>query len=258
MIVSYLKHLLRAGNAHSVHSPFVFDLYTKGICSKTQSDPFIKQIERLRQILRKDDTEIDVLDLGAGSRTNNSNRRKISTIARNAEKPARFGQLFFRLTQYFQPANILELGTSLGITTAYFSAAAPESRIITFEGCPETNRIAGENFQKLGIQNIERVVGNIDQTLPDLLGQNIEVFDMVFFDANHRLEPTVRYFELLKPHAGTTSVFIFDDIYWSSEMKQAWEYIRNQPDVTVTIDLFWVGLVFFRKEQLKENFVLRF
>ncbi len=258
MIRSYIKHYLRAGNAHAIHSPFVYDLYTQAICPKKCPKGEFQPIETLRKRLLNNKDEIEILDLGAGSRRNKSNRRKISEIARNAEKPARFGELFFRLTRYFQPHTVLELGTSLGLTTAYFAKAAPDSAVITMEGCPETARLAAKNLAELGINSVEIVVGNIDETLPDLLHTQQKTMDLVFFDANHRLEPTLRYFEEVLPYASDSTVFIMDDIYWSREMTQAWEQIKAHPQVGLTVDLFWVGLVFFRKEQAKENFMLRF
>ena len=258
MILPYIKHQLRAGNAHSIHSPFVYDLYTKAIRPVARDKSAFHTIEAVRKQLLKNTDEIEILDMGAGSRRNKSNRRKVSEIARNAEKPARFGELFYRLTHYFKPRTVLELGTSLGLTTAYFAKAAPDAQVITMEGCPETARIASENFKELGVSTIEIVVGNIDQTLPRWLREQQKSIDVVFFDANHRLEPTLRYFEEALPFADDSSVFIFDDIYWSKEMTQAWEQIKAHPQVRVTVDLFWVGLVFFRKEQARENFLLRF
>ncbi len=258
MILQYLKHLLRAGNAHSIHSPFVYELYNQAVKAKGRNNSDFQEIEPLRKKLLKRTDEITILDLGAGSRRNNSNRRKISEIARNAEKPARFGQFFYRLSQYLQPKTILELGTSLGITTAYFAKALPESEIFTMEGCPETARLAKGNFRDLGLENTSVIVGNIDHTLPDFLKKRNQKIGLAFFDANHRYEPTLRYFNDTLPFADEKSVFIFDDIYWSKEMTAAWEEIKAHPEVTVTVDLFWVGLVFFRREQVKEDFILRF
>lgn len=258
LILSYIRHYLRAGNAHAIHSPFVYDLYTRAICPKEREREEFQSIEAVRKGLLKNTDEIEILDLGAGSRRNKSSRRRISEIARNAEKPARFGELFYRLTRYFQPQTVLELGTSLGLTTAYFAKAAPDSAVITMEGCPETARQAAQNFETLGIESVEVVVGNIDNRLPEWLRAHQKTVDLVFFDANHRLEPTLRYFREVLPYADESSVFIFDDIYWSEEMTQAWEQIKAHPQVRVTVDLFWIGLVFFRKEQAKENFVLRF
>ncbi len=153
---------------------------------------------------------------------------------------------------------MIELGTSLGLTTAYFAKAAPDAQIISLEGCPETMRLAEENFSQLGISNVKTVLGNIDLTFPEFLREQNQKLDLVFFDANHRLEPTVRYFHDALPYHDDDTVFVFDDIYWSEEMTAAWEAIKAHPDVTVTVDLFWIGLVFFRKTQAKENFVLRF
>lgn len=258
MIAAYIKYLLRAGNEHSIHSPFLFDLYTKIIISKKDQNPDYAALKTLRKELLQSNQQIEILDLGAGSRINKSNIRTIKTIAKNAEKPEKFGRLFNRLIRRFQPQTILELGTSLGLTTLYMSRAKPDSHIISFEGCPETAKIARQNFDKSGADNIEIIVGNIDETLPNELKKLSKGLDYAYFDANHRYEPTVRYFETCLPYATNDSLFIFDDIYWSPEMTKAWEYIKAHPQVTLTVDLFWIGLVFFRKEQVKENFTLRF
>lgn len=258
MITSYFKYLLRSRNEHSIHSPFLFELYTKVIKDKEEKHADYPYLKSLRKELLSSSEEIEILDLGAGSRINKSNLRKVKTIAKNAEKPEKFGKLFHRLIRHFQPESILELGTSLGLTTLFMAEAKPDSKIFSFEGCPETAKIAKRNFNKSEVKNIEVILGNIDETLPEKLKTLENGLDYAYFDANHRYEPTVRYFEQCLPYAKNDSLFIFDDIYWSDEMTQAWEHIKAHPQVTLTVDLFWIGLVFFRKEQVKENFVLRF
>lgn len=258
MIAAYLKYLFRSGNEHAIHSPFLFELYTNVISRKRESHPDYDDLKDLRKELLSSNEEIEILDLGAGSRVNKSNRRKVKTIARNAEKPARFGKLFHRLVRRFAPSTIVELGTSLGLTTLYLSRSGKNARVITFEGCPETARVARRNFTQCHAENIEVILGNIDQTLPEKLMSLTTGIDFLYVDANHRYEPTVRYFEQCLPFANNESVFIFDDIYWSEEMTRAWGYIKAHPRVSITVDLFWIGLVFFRKEQAKENFTLRF
>lgn len=236
----------------------MYDLYTQ-IIKKDDKHSDYEDLKILRRQLIRSDRSIEVLDYGAGSRVNKSNQRRISDIAKNAEKPERFGKLFHRLARHFQPATILELGTSLGVTTLYFAKAQPNAKIVTMEGCPNTVAIARENFSLAYATNIEIVTGNIDETLPNRLSQaDMGSLDMVYFDANHRYEPTLRYFENCLPYIHENSLFIFDDIYWSEEMTRAWEKIKSHPSVHVTIDLFWIGLVFFRKGQRKEDFVLRF
>lgn len=251
----YLSFLIKSGNEHSIHSPFVFDLYTKSIKSKKQFYIFAA-IEKLRKELYLSKQEIIVSDFGAGSKVHNSNKRTIAGIAKTAEKSPRFAQLIFCLIEYLKPKVIIDLGTSLGLTTIYEGLANKEANVYTFEGCPETSRIARENFKKLKVQNIELIEGNIDLTLENQLKQ-LSKIDFVFFDANHRYEPTIRYFNLCLTKTHEDTCFVFDDIHWSDEMDKAWQEIIKDDRVTVSIDLFYLGIVFFRKKQPKEHFILR-
>jgi predicted O-methyltransferase YrrM len=257
LIRAYLKFLLKAGDAHSLHSPFVFDLYSTLIRRDNPDEPQFVPIRALQQQLLKDTAKIQITDFGAGSRINASRERAIRDIAKNSQKPARFGRLMYRLIQRFQSQTIVDLGTSLGITTLYEAVAAPVAQILTFEGCPQTAAVAQRNFQQLNQSSIEIITGNIDTTLPERL-KTVSAIDFAFFDANHRFEPTVRYFETCLAKAHNDSCFIFDDIHWSDEMEQAWETIKAHPAVTISIDLFYVGLVFFRSQQPKQDFVLKF
>ena len=200
---------------------------------------------------------LNCTDLGAGSYLQNTRSKSISEIVHAAAKPEKYAQLLFRFVNYFQPATILELGTSLGISAAYMAAANSKSKLITIEGCKDIAAVAKENFIKLELHNIEQVVGNFDDCLPEVLNK-IDQLDFAFFDGNHRKLPTINYFEQCLEKAVEGSVFIFDDIYWSDEMKVAWQEIKKNEKVTVTIDLFYFGIVLFRKKQVKEHFVIRF
>ena len=259
MLLAYLQYLSCARDEHSLHSPFLFSLYTQVIRAKTGSKALFAPIQALRKELRKSRQVITIADYGAGSKVNASRKRTIGDIARNSQKPARFGRLLFRLIRRFAVKNIVDLGTSLGMTTAYLAEATKPNggHVTTFEGCPETAIIARQNFERLGIPNVTVVVGNLDETLAPTIS-NLSPIDFVFFDANHRYDPTVRYFETCLTNIHNDTVFVFDDIHWSAEMEQAWAYIKAHTSVTITVDLFWVGLVFFRQEQLKQDFVLRF
>ena len=255
-ILSYLRFWLRSGNAHGLHSPFVFGLYTS-VVRHTGTFGAYAPIEARRQQLLNSPASISVTDFGAGSHTGAGRQRRLADIARTAAKPPHLAQLLFRLVNYFRPSTILELGTSLGLTTAYLAAADSHHRVVTFEGCPNVAATARETFAALQLSNVAIVEGNIDHTLvPALLALNAPV-DFAFFDGNHRYEPTLRYFELCLAHRTDKSVFVFDDIHWSAEMEQAWEVIKVHPEVTLTVDLFYIGLVFFRKNQPKQHFSLR-
>lgn len=255
-LLAYLRFWLRSGNAHGLHSPFVFGLYTSAVRHPGTYGAY-GAIEAHRQQLLGSPVSISVTDLGAGSHTGAGQQRRVADIARTAAKPAHLAQLLFRLVNYFRPATVLELGTSLGLTTAYLAAADSRHPVTTFEGCPNVAAVARETFAALSISNVRIVEGNIDDTLAPALAALPAPVDFVFFDGNHRYEPTLRYFELCRAHRTDESVFVFDDIHWSEEMERAWEAIKIHPDVTVTVDLFYIGLVFFRKNQPKQHFSLR-
>lgn len=250
------RYFLTAQNEHGLHSPFVFDLYLNTI-KKDVLQPNFAPIETLRtQLLQSRDT-LKIIDLGAGSKVNASPVREVRDIAQNSKKSARLGRLFHRLIQHFGYRTIFDLGTSLGLTTLYLASAKREATVYTFEGCPETAKLAQRNFERFeGLAPIQVIVGNLDETLTAQAAA-VPAIDFAFFDANHRFEPTVRYFETCLTKAQENSLFVFDDIHWSPEMEAAWLYITQHPSVSVTIDLFSVGLVFFRKKQPKQNFVLR-
>jgi predicted O-methyltransferase YrrM len=255
LISQYFNYLLKARDKHSVHSPFVFDFYTKIIKDKTLFPDFEK-IEILRKELKNNFEKIEINDFGAGSEVDNSNDRTIASISKYSEKNPSLAQLIFRIIKNQKPGTILDLGTSLGITTLYQAKANPLGKVYTFEGCPNTAAIAEKNFKKLSVSNIELIIGNIDDTLPELL-QQLSTVDFAFFDANHRYEPTINYFRQCLQKATEDSIFIFDDIYWSPGMKKAWEEIKKHPSVGISIDLFFIGILFFRKKQPVQHFTLK-
>ncbi len=252
----YLQYLLKARTRHGTHSPFVYNLLEE-VVYDTRHYYVFDEIESLRKKLLRDGRIINVKDFGAGSKVNPSPKRKLKDIARNSAKAEKYGELMFRLIQKFKPETLLELGTSLGISALYQAAAAPKSKLITMEGCPETAAVAKENFDELELNNVEIIVGNFDETLSTTLNK-ITKLDYAFFDGNHRKNPTLAYFRQCLTKTNNDSVFIFDDIHWSDEMEEAWEEIKAHSSVTVTIDLFFIGLVFFRKEQEKQDFVIRY
>ena len=254
-VSDYLLHRLRAKNRHGVHSPFVYRLVDEVIYNFAPQKVY-PETEALRQQLIIDNRVITVTDLGAGSLLNNNKKKKIADIARNALKPPKLAQLLYRLAADAQPRNIIELGTCLGITTVYLQKAAPGAKVFTLEGCPQTAAIASETFARAGINDTTLLTGNFDDTLPDVIGA-LNQLDFVFVDGNHQKGATLKYFKWCLPKVHEDTLLIFDDIYWSEGMKEAWKEIKAHPDVTVTVDLFWIGLVYFKPGQAKEDFLIR-
>jgi predicted O-methyltransferase YrrM len=254
--IDYFSHLLVSKTRHGVHSPFAYHLIDEVIYDYSPIN-YEAEIETLRSSLKKDDRMIKVTDLGAGSLLNKQSEKSIGDIAKNALKPVRIAKLIARLAAFSKPETIIELGTCLGVTTSYLAKASPSSQIISVEGCPETAKVAKENFHKLGLSAIELKVGDFDVLLPQILAEQSKI-DFLFIDGNHRKEATLNYFYACLPNVHEGTLLIFDDIYWSEGMKEAWKEIVNHAHVKVTVDLFYIGLVFFKKDQEKENFKVRF
>lgn len=251
----YIKYLRNATDEHGIHSPFVFDFYNHIINSDFEEQDF-REIEVLRQKLLRNRTTIEVTDYGAGSMRLKSNNRKVAEIAKYSAKPPKFAGMLYRIARKFRPDVMLELGTSLGISGAHLAMGNPYGRLITIEGCPNIGAIAQSNFNELAIKNIELKIGNFDEVLPGIL-ENSPKLDLIFIDGNHNYEATHRYFEMFKPKLHEGSIVIFDDIHWSEGMKKAWEEIISQPGITVSIDLYFIGIVFFNKDLSKQNFILK-
>lgn len=253
----FLKYYFTAGNRHDVHSPFVFTMVEEVLRDKSQPADYAA-VEQLRQDLLKSNEILQVTDLGAGSLTNAGNERAVKDITKNAAKPPKFGQLFYRLIKKYQPEYLLELGTSMGLSTSYMAKAAPDAKVYTIEGCPNIAAKAGKNFASLGIKNITQRVGNFDHVLAGVLNE-LPRLDYVYIDGNHRSGPTLEYFEQCLAKAHDQSIFIFDDIHWTEDMEKAWETIQQHPRVTFTVDLFFIGLVFFLPDvKVKQHFVLKY
>jgi len=252
----YLWHRLVGKNRHGTHSPFVYRLVDEVIYDYKRKDIY-NDIEGIRTQLLSDNRVITVTDLGAGSLVNNNKQKKISEIAKNALKPPKLAQLLYRLVKDQQPQNMIELGTCLGTTSLYLKSAVPSAELYTLEGCPQTGNVAKEVFERSNVDSIKQVIGNFDDTLKEVI-DSLDQLDFVFVDGNHQKDATLKYFEWCLPKVHENTLLIFDDIYWSEGMKEAWAQIKAHPQVTVTIDLFWIGLVYFKKGQVKEDFLIRF
>ena len=141
------------------------------------------------------------------------------------------------------------------MSTLAFSLAAQKGKVTSIEGCPNIFEYTSTQFNKLQRHNVSLLNSDFDLVLSDLTNQQ---FDLIYFDGNHKKEATMDYFETLLPTIHNKTVWVFDDMYWSQEMSETWRYIQRHPQVTVTVDMFNLGLVFFRKEQVKEHFKIRF
>ena len=255
----YLQYYFSASNGkgHGIHSPFVFDFIKNVLRDKKEYDHY-NVIETGRQKLLHQSAEIEVEDFGAGSGIIKTNKRRVSDIAGSSLKPKKYAQLLYRIVKYYKPEIIIELGTSFGITTAYLAAGNDNGKVYTIEGSAAIAGIAEKTFNRTGLKNIELTKGDINDTLPALL-KKIKTIDLAFIDGNHRKKPTLDYFTQFINCSTQSSILIFDDIHWSREMEEAWSAIKLNPKVTLTVDLFFIGLVFLNPDiKNKQHFSIRF
>lgn len=245
------------GNGHGVHSPFVFD-FIKYVLNDKKKYACYKKIESARKKMLNDNRTIEVEDFGAGSAVIKTNKRIVAKVATSSLKPKKYSQLLYRIVKYYQPKNIIELGTSLGITTSYLASGNPTAEIYTLEGASSIATIASQHFENLQLKNIKLLQGSFDKTMPELFSL-VKKADLIFIDGNHRKEPTLNYFKQLLKISTNSTILIFDDIHWSAGMEEAWTAIQQHPSVTLTIDLFFIGLVFINPDfKVKQQFQIRF
>jgi predicted O-methyltransferase YrrM len=253
----YIKYRLRSVSKYKVHSPFAYKIYTEVILSKAEgSQP---QIEKQRAWLLRQKSLMETTDFGAGAGKGyyKTRFRQTRNITKHSSVSPKYGRLWYRLVAFVKPETILEIGTAMGISTMYMAKAAPESRIVSMEGCAVIAASAKDNFTKLKINNIELAMGNFNQLLGKTVDK-IERIDFVLIDGNHRKEPTLKYFEQILDKLHPGSVVVIDDIHWSKGMLEAWNTIKANEKVSVSIDLFRAGILFFREDIAKENHILRF
>lgn len=253
---SYIQYQTKAQSHLRIHSPFVYQLVSQVFYTDDVHTPHVDLIEKRRNALQNDNSILEVTDLGAGAWK--TSKRMVRDIAKNSLKRKKYAQLIHRITHYFQPKTVLELGTSLGITTSYIGQGFPDAKVVTIEGCPQIAGVARKSFQISNTKNIDSYIGNFDEVLPKILPQ-YQPWDIIFIDGNHAYSPTIRYFQQCLEYAHNDTLFIFDDIHWSPEMEKAWKEIQAHPSVTTTIDIYEMGLVFIRRENKeKEHFVIRY
>ncbi len=252
-IFAFLAYWLKRVDQHSLHSPFVFDFFTKVI---SKVPPQNVDIEVLRKTLLKTRTTITVQDFGAGSRVSSKTSKSVSLIAKHSTTPSKFSRFLAETVDHFNYSEIIELGTSLGINTLYLSQNE-RVRVTTFEGDPSIAQLAENHFNAFKRKNINTITGNIDDTLNQVL-QKLEKIDLAYIDANHTYEATLRYFELISRQIHEKSLIVIDDIHWSKDMNRAWNEIKGKAEITLSIDLFEAGLLFFDPKIEKADYILKF
>jgi predicted O-methyltransferase YrrM len=225
---------------------------------RNKVDPtVVLTVEQIRKQMLADKRTISVCDLGSGSLSLNTKTRKVTHIAKHTPVSRKYGKLLSNMASEFGDKLIIELGTSLGISTMYMAASNPDATVYTMEGCRETAAIAEQNFSNARLGNINMLQGSFDDILPRLRSEGITP-GLVFIDGNHRKEPVIKYFNLITEFSDSKTVVIIDDINHSAEMKEAWNTLKNDTRVSVSIDIFQMGILFFREGINRISYTIRY
>ncbi|MGV3629909.1 MAG: O-methyltransferase [Bacteroidota bacterium] len=250
--VKYIKYKLNSKGKYKIHSPYVFDLVSK--CLALQISPEDqKQTEAFKTSLKNDKRLIQIRDFGAGSHKLGTTR-KISDIYKYSATKGVYARLLYQLNRHYACKEVLELGTSLGAGTIHLALGNPSSAITTVDASPETQEVAREQAQKLGLSHINFVCSEFRSYLSKLENKQ---FDLVFIDGHHDGTALLSYLEQLENFTHADTMFILDDIRWSKGMLAAWEKICTDPHYHLTMDFFRMGIALKRPQQAKEHFVIK-
>ncbi len=254
----YLKYRATAKSRFKTHSPFVFDLINHVFRNKEYYNDFAI-LDNYFDELKQKESAIETTDFGAGAGENDYKvyLKPLGKIVKERSHTKPRLHLLYNLMKYFRPETMLEFGTAAGVSSMYLKKGLPESRMVTMEGCPGLCAVARENFERMKLENITVSNGNFDVILPEVL-KSFDKLDFVFFDGNHRKEPTLNYFNQCMEKAHENTLFVFDDIHWSKGMETAWNTIKADNRVSLTIDIFWFGMVFFKKGVVKQDFIIKY
>lgn len=216
----------------------------------------INEIEWFRNWQIDTPIKLSPSSFGAGSKYQKK-PEKLAKVIRRSSVSKKTGALLYRLAKWSNATNILELGTSVGVSTMYLASSNPKANIVTLEGDQRRAKVAQNSFDVFDLQNIKVIEGDFELGLSKAK-EILPNVDLVFFDGNHKAEPTLRYFKQCSKIVHENTVFVFDDIRWSREMYNAWTVIANHQNVSLSIDLFSMGVVFFRKGIKKQHIKINF
>lgn len=259
MLFQYLRYLLRAKTRHGIHSPFVYAFIEDILHDNTHYSDY-KTIEKQVAHLKQNRNVLEIVDFGAGKTTGKYRTyfKRVQEVAKISGITKKHGRLLYRIVKHYQPATMLELGTSLGISTMYQAKGNANAQFTAVEGCASLAMIAQNSLDKTECKNVSLKTAQFKTILPNILAELNRPLDYAFIDGDHTYKGTMQYFEQLKKHVGDNSILVFHDIHWSKDMERAWNEITQDPAISISIDLYFMGIVFFKKALSKQDFVLRF
>ncbi len=239
-IAAFLRFYRSAKVVYDLHGPTAYQFAVRILEDRRHYYRF-EEIEKLRKTLLQAKEVVPPSDWGAGSKKRG---HTLADIVRHSACSPALGRMLFKTSLLYRPQTLLELGSSLGLSALYLSGGALQARFRGIEGHPYLCRKAEEHLKQFNTPDARVLCGAFRQKLPEVLKELGQV-DLVYFDGDHRHEATLELFRTVLPHRSENAVFVFDDIHWSKGMSRAWEEIRHQPEVKLSIDIWRAGFLFF-------------
>ena len=257
-IRKYIQHLfyLHYRKGHGIHSPYLFEFVNKVIFNGAELT-VPPEIIRTHRELKKDRTQIPEVKLGAASHVNSTGERSAASFVRHSSVSEKYGALLYRISRWFEPEMIIELGSGLGISSLYLASGSPHVPLHSIEGNPHRASFAEKVVAGLKMEMLNIHQGEMDEELNKLI-PHVRGRFVAFVDGNHRYEPTIAYVRKLMEVAGDEALIIMDDIYWSKEMFKAWEELKSWPESRVSVDLYQMGIILLRRDLAKASFKFKF
>ncbi len=251
-IRSVILFYFKAKTKFNIQSKFLFD-FVNSVLDHSKEYYCFYDIEQQRKRVKSSHEVIEIQDFGAGSNGNKIKKRRVSEIATSSLSNPTKSKVLFNLVNYFKFKNVLELGTSLGISSSYLALANLKATVYSLEGDGTIMNYASEVHHKLGIHNVILKEGPFELSLKPTLDTMKQV-DLAFVDGHHLMKPTLQYVKQILPYCHKDSILVIDDIYWSPEMTAAWEELKSMKQFSLSIDLFDIGLLFLNTDLSKEDF----
>ncbi|NUM53880.1 MAG: class I SAM-dependent methyltransferase [Candidatus Hydrogenedentes bacterium] len=217
----------------------------------TQEMEWLTRCERLRADLSKSNEKVRMRNFTKEAETGRPHfdDYTLSELCLGGAKPYVWNYLLFRLIRAFKPTHCLEIGTSIGVSTSYQSAALTLNgvgTIDTLEGSEDLSRAADRHLAGIGITCARGHIGIFQESLPEVL-RDMGTVDYAFVDGHLEPAATLRYFEMIKPYLSDNALYVCSWIRWSEGMHGAWQKIIADPRVVCSADLYKYGVAILRR-----------
>ena len=222
MISSWLKYLLQRKSKYNIHSPFVFDFVTK-VLNDHGSNRDYDTIMRIGRLLDK--------------------KKHISFAKRKRSR------LLYRVIQHYEPDSVVSFGSITALNATALALGNLQTKVYL-----EQSEDFLETLNAMGVINV-RLIQPAEFDSEHFRRLNT---GFVFFGRDSFEDDTWDYLTDCLNYKTADSVFIFEGIHHNRDIEDAWEEIKADEDVSVTFDLYSIGMVFFREGIEKQDFVLKY